>query len=99
MTTMKPAAGSIPASAPAVGGRVSFLHDVLGAFSPNRVISKAAFRFIIVFQIAVNVGMVVGLMPVTGIPLPLMSYGGSSILFTFLALGIIMNIRMRRFVN
>ena len=54
---------------------------------------------VIVFQIAVNIGMVVGLMPVTGIPLPLMSYGGSSILFTFLALGIVMNIRMRRFVN
>lgn len=54
---------------------------------------------IVVFQIAVNVGMVVGLMPVTGIPLPLMSYGGSSVLFTFLALGIVMNIRMRRFVN
>jgi rod shape determining protein RodA len=43
--------------------------------------------------------MVVGMMPVTGIPLPLMSYGGSSILFTFLSLGIVMNIRMRRFVN
>ncbi|RZU42635.1 cell elongation-specific peptidoglycan biosynthesis regulator RodA [Edaphobacter modestus] len=54
---------------------------------------------VIVFQIAVNIGMVVGLMPVTGIPLPLMSYGGSSILFTFLALGIVMNVRMRRFVN
>jgi rod shape determining protein RodA len=54
---------------------------------------------VILFQIVVNVGMVVGLMPVTGIPLPLMSYGGSSILFTFLALGIVMNIRMRRFVN
>jgi len=54
---------------------------------------------VIIFQIAINVGMVVGLMPVTGIPLPLMSYGGSSILFTFLALGIVMNIRMRRFVN
>jgi rod shape determining protein RodA len=54
---------------------------------------------VILFQIAVNIGMVVGLMPVTGIPLPLMSYGGSSILFTFLALGIVMNIRMRRFVN
>lgn len=54
---------------------------------------------VIVFQIAVNIGMVVGLMPVTGIPLPLMSYGGSSILFTFLAFGIVMNIRMRRFVN
>ena len=54
---------------------------------------------VLLFQIAVNVGMVVGLMPVTGIPLPLMSYGGSSILFTFLALGIVMNVRMRRFVN
>ena len=54
---------------------------------------------VLIFQIAVNVGMVVGLMPVTGIPLPLLSYGGSSVLFTFLALGIVMNIRMRRFVN
>ncbi len=54
---------------------------------------------VIIFQIAVNIGMVVGLMPVTGIPLPLLSYGGSSILFTFLALGIVMNIRMSRFVN
>ena len=51
------------------------------------------------FHILVNVGMVVGFMPVTGIPLPLMSYGGSSVLFTFLALGMVMNIRMRRFVN
>jgi rod shape determining protein RodA len=54
---------------------------------------------VILFQIVVNIGMVVGLMPVTGIPLPLMSYGGSSIIFTFLSLGIVMNIRMRRFVN
>jgi rod shape determining protein RodA len=54
---------------------------------------------VLTFQIAVNVGMVVGLMPVTGIPLPLLSYGGSSVLFAFLSLGIVMNIRMRRFVN
>jgi rod shape determining protein RodA len=54
---------------------------------------------VILFQVRVNIGMVVGLMPVTGIPLPLMSYGGSSILFTFLSMGIVMNIRMRRFVN
>jgi rod shape determining protein RodA len=51
------------------------------------------------FHIMVNVGMVVGFMPVTGIPLPLMSYGGSSVLFMFLALGMVMNVRMRRFVN
>ena len=54
---------------------------------------------VLTFQIAVNVGMVIGFMPVTGIPLPLMSYGGSSVLFTFLALGVAMNVRMRRFVN
>ena len=54
---------------------------------------------VLTFQIAVNVGMVIDFMPVTGIPLPLMSYGGSSVLFTFLALGTAMNVRMRRFVN
>jgi rod shape determining protein RodA len=54
---------------------------------------------VLLFQIAVNIGMCVGLMPVTGIPLPLMSYGGSSVIYMFLALGIVMNIRMRRFVN
>jgi rod shape determining protein RodA len=54
---------------------------------------------VLTFQILVNVGMVIGFMPVTGIPLPLMSYGGSSVLFTFLALGVAMNVRMRRFVN
>ena len=54
---------------------------------------------VLTFHILVNVGMVVGFMPVTGIPLPLMSYGGSSVLFMFLALGLVMNVRMRRFVN
>ena len=54
---------------------------------------------VLTFHILVNVGMVVGFMPVTGIPLPLMSYGGSSVLFMFLALGMVMNVRMRRFVN
>jgi rod shape determining protein RodA len=67
--------------------------DIPGTFIIMGVVA------VVLFQIVVNIGMVVGLMPVTGIPLPLMSYGGSSILFTFLALGIVMNIRMRRFVN
>jgi rod shape determining protein RodA len=51
------------------------------------------------FHILVNVGMVVGRMPVTGIPLPLMSYGGSSIWSTFLMLGLANSVRVRRFVN
>lgn len=54
---------------------------------------------VLAFHILVNVGMVVGMMPVTGIPLPLMSSGGSSLLFMFMALGMVMNIRMSRFVN
>ncbi len=67
--------------------------DRAGAFIMMGVVAVLAFH------VLVNVGMVVGFMPVTGIPLPLMSYGGSSVLFTFLALGIVMNVRMRRFVN
>ncbi len=59
MNPMKPAAGTMGTSAaPAASrataaGRRSFWHEILGAFSPNRVISKAAFRFIIAFQVAV----------------------------------------------
>ncbi len=51
------------------------------------------------FHVLVNVAMVIGYMPVTGIPLPLMSYGGSATLFVFMSLGLVMNVRIRRFVN
>ncbi len=51
------------------------------------------------WQIFINMCMVTGLMPVVGIPLPLLSYGGSSLITTMLALGILLNIRMRRFVS
>ena len=44
------------------------------------------------FQVFVNVGMTVGIMPITGIPLPLMSYGGSSILSTMIAVGLLQSI-------
>jgi rod shape determining protein RodA len=54
---------------------------------------------LLLFHVLVNVGMVVGRMPVTGIPLPFMSAGGSSILASFLALGLVNNVRLRRFVN
>ena len=54
---------------------------------------------VFLFQILVNVGMVVGYVPVTGIPLPLLSYGGSSVVFTFLAMGLVNSVRVRRFVN
>ena len=54
---------------------------------------------VLLFHLLVNVGMVVGRMPVTGIPLPLMSSGGSNILSVFLMLGLVNNVRLRRFVN
>ena len=44
------------------------------------------------FQVFVNIGMTIGIMPVTGVPLPLLSYGGSSVLVTFLALGLLESI-------
>jgi rod shape determining protein RodA len=49
----------------------------------------------LLFQVFVNVGMNLGIMPITGIPLPLMSYGGSSVLATFLAIGVLESIHMQ----
>lgn len=52
-----------------------------------------------VFQIFINVGMALGFLPVIGVPLPLMSAGLSAILTTFIAIGFVVSIKMRRFVN
>ncbi len=49
----------------------------------------------LLFQIFVNIGMTVGLMPVTGITLPLLSYGGTSLLINMLALGLVLSVNMR----
>lgn len=54
---------------------------------------------VLLFHVLVNVGMAVGFMPVTGIPLPLMSYGGSNTFSIFMMLGLVNNVRLRRFVN
>jgi rod shape determining protein RodA len=48
-------------------------------------------------QTLINLGMVTGLLPVVGIPLPLMSYGGSSMVVSFMALGLLLSVRMRQF--
>jgi rod shape determining protein RodA len=48
-------------------------------------------------QVVVNVGMVTGLLPVVGVPLPLMSYGGTSMLVSLTALGLLLSVRMRQF--
>lgn len=67
--------------------------DRAGAFI---LIGLAAVLF---FQVVINTGMMIGVLPITGIPLPLMSQGGSSLLFTFLGLGLAMSVRARRYVN
>ena len=46
----------------------------------------------LMFQIFVNVGMTIGIMPITGVPLPLVSYGGSSVLTTLMAIGLLQSI-------
>lgn len=51
----------------------------------------------IFWQIFINVGMVMGLMPVVGVPLPLISYGGSSVATNMVGFGILLNISMRKF--
>jgi rod shape determining protein RodA len=67
--------------------------DRVGAFL------AAGVSAILAFQVVYNVAMVAGLVPVKGLPLPLMSYGGASILSTLLGVGLVMNVRMRRFAN
>jgi rod shape determining protein RodA len=49
----------------------------------------------LMFQVFVNVGMTIGIMPITGVPLPLMSYGGSSVIVTFIALGLLQSIHIQ----
>ncbi|MGI9950872.1 rod shape-determining protein RodA [Moorellaceae bacterium AZ2] len=64
--------------------------DFFGALLVSGVCSMFTFHLL------VNVGMTIGIMPVTGIPLPLFSYGGSSMLTNLLALGIVINVNLRR---
>ena len=53
----------------------------------------------LIFQIFINVGMALGMLPVIGVPLPLMSAGLSSVLATFIAIGFAISVQLRRFVN
>ena len=67
--------------------------DRLGAYLVLGVL--ASFTF----QVVYNIEMAAGLMPVKGLTLPLMSYGGSSMIATLAGFGLILNVRMRRFTN
>ncbi|MFP4315288.1 MAG: rod shape-determining protein RodA [Desulfovibrionales bacterium] len=57
----------------------------------------AGVFFYFFWQVLINMGMVLGLMPVVGIPLPFVSYGGSSLIVNFCLIGIVLNVSMRRF--
>ena len=66
--------------------------DRLGALMAGGIVSMISL------YVFINIGMAVGIMPVVGVPLPLASYGGTSIITTFLALGLLLNIQSRRFM-
>jgi rod shape determining protein RodA len=68
------------------------LHILTQAKNLFGALIAGGITLMLLFQIFVNVGMTVGIMPITGIPLPLLSYGGSSMLVTFMALGLLQSI-------
>ena len=73
------------------GLRAAFAaHDRFGLLLAVGIVAMLAFH------VVVNVGMTIGIMPITGIPLPFMSYGGSAILTDFAAIGILLNIQLQR---
>ncbi len=58
-----------------------------------------AVSAMIFFSVVINASMMIGVLPTTGIPLPLVSYGGSSVATTFLGIGLILGVEYRRFAN
>jgi rod shape determining protein RodA len=66
--------------------------DKMGALMAGGIVSM------LTLYVCINIGMAVGILPVVGVPLPLVSYGGTSIITTFLAIGLLLNIRSRRFM-
>jgi rod shape determining protein RodA len=59
----------------------------------------AGLAALLLYHVAVNVGMVIRLLPIMGIPLPLMSFGSTSVVVTWFGLGLAISVRLRRFVN
>ncbi len=83
-----------------------YLFVIVRSFDAARLAKNQTGMFLVVgittgftFQVIYNVTMSAGLVPVKGLTLPLMSYGGSSIIATLLGFGFILNVRMRRFTN
>ncbi len=74
------------------GLRIAILSkDTFGTLVASGIVA------ILTLQVFVNVGMTVGIMPVTGLPLPFISYGGTSLIVWFVMIGLLLNVHMRRF--
>ncbi len=79
-----------------VASALDVVGDARDRFASFLAIGVAGMLF---WHVAINVGMVIGILPVVGVTLPLMSYGGSSVIAVFVGIGLLANIGMRRFVN
>lgn len=77
---------------------VSSLNVANKCRDPFGTILSVGITAMISWQVFINIGMVMGLMPVVGIPLPFISYGGSSIVTMMLSIGLLINVSMRRFM-
>jgi len=82
-----------------------YLFIILRGFDTARIARDIEGRylalgitFMLSFYFIINVGMTLGMVPVVGVPLPFMSYGGTALLSNLLAIGILINVRMRRFL-
>lgn len=74
------------------------LNVAQGCRDPFGTILSVGITAMFFWQVTINIGMVMGLMPVVGVPLPLISYGGSSIVTTMISIGLLLNVSMRRFM-
>jgi rod shape determining protein RodA len=89
-----------------IGGALLLILYFILLFRMNNIALKAKDNYgtllvagvasMLAFHILVNVGMTMGIMPITGIPLPFVSYGGSSMLSSMLALGLVISVNLRR---
>jgi len=75
---------------------VGAIRSMLSAQDRFAFLLASGIVAMLVFHIVVNIGMTVGVMPITGIPLPFMSYGGSSIVTNYAAVGVLLNIYLQR---
>ncbi|UCF95586.1 MAG: rod shape-determining protein RodA [Desulfobacterales bacterium] len=69
-----------------------------GCREPFGTILAVGVTAMIFWQVVINIGMTMGLMPVVGVPLPLISYGGSSVITSAICIGLLLNVSMRRFL-